>query len=253
MPPLAELQHHFAAALRDPAVAPPVASTARRFAVHRANVASGILGVVEARFPATRRIVGDDFFLAMASTFIEASPPTSPILSLYGGALPDFIAVFAPADDVPYLADVARLEWLSHEAYHAGDATPIGAAQLAVVPNDRIADVKFRLHPSLRLFSSPLPALSIWQLNTASAPVAPTRLAGEAESAIVVRPFLDVEVQRVTAGTLAFCGALQAGAFLGDAFQVASSRDENFDVQQSLAAVIALGGIVGYDLAGDTT
>ena len=52
---------------RRPRVAP-----ARRFAVYRNNVAAGLIRALEARFPVTRRLVGDDFFRAMAGGFVAA-------------------------------------------------------------------------------------------------------------------------------------------------------------------------------------
>jgi len=40
-------------------------------------------------------------------------------LAEYGDGFADFLAGFAPAQSLPYLADVARLEWAINAAYHA--------------------------------------------------------------------------------------------------------------------------------------
>ena len=57
----------FAAALAEPSAAPPAmtrgrlgAPDARRFSVYRNNVAVGLIGALEARYPVARRIAGDD-------------------------------------------------------------------------------------------------------------------------------------------------------------------------------------------------
>ena len=250
MPPLEQLQRRFAAALTDPTAPPPVGSP-RRFGVHRNNVRAGILGVLEARFPAVKRLVGDEFFLAMADAFVRREPPKSPILMLYGVGFPAFIAGFEPAADVPYLADVARLEWLQHEAANAADAAAIGAAELAAVPPEAVAGLKLQLHPSLRLFASAHPALTIWELNSAPGEVAARKLEAAPEHALLLRPALEVEIRRVPAPFHAFATALRLGEPLALACEAATSHADHFDLQHALAGLISMGAVTGYDLPAD--
>src|SRR5688572_20813276 len=113
--PLADLQAEFAAALLDRGQPPPEGvvgphrrAAPRRFAVYRNNVASALINAVSGVFPATRRIVGEEFFRAMARAYVLAEPPATPVLLGYGETFPDFVAKFAPAASLPYLPDVAR-------------------------------------------------------------------------------------------------------------------------------------------------
>ena len=89
----------FAKALDDPSAAtPPMtrgrmgAPDARRFAVYRNNVAVGLIGALEARYPVSRRIAGEDLFRAMARAFVRAHRPRSPVMIAYGGEFPEFVA-----------------------------------------------------------------------------------------------------------------------------------------------------------------
>ena len=130
-------QSDFALALRDPDLVLPQGVTAHnsdapreRFAVYRNNVVVGLVGALEARFPATRKIVGEDFFKGAAKLFAATQPPRSPLMLFYGDAFPAFLADFEPAREVPYLADVARLEAARTRAYHAADAKPLTPAAL---------------------------------------------------------------------------------------------------------------------------
>ena len=114
---LSDVQAEFAAALRDPAVAPPPdvvgpdgGPAPRRFAVYRNNVLGALGTAMAGAFPAVRRMVGEDFFRVMARTYVLEIPPTSPVLLDYGKTFPEFIAGFEPAASLPYLPDVARLE-----------------------------------------------------------------------------------------------------------------------------------------------
>ena len=128
----------FAAALLDPGLPVPLdvvsdnaPSLSRRFAVHRNNVVAGLVEALEARFPAVEKIVGKEFFVAMARAFIQKRPPRSLLLATYGDEFAEFIGAFEPAHELPYLADVARIEAARTRAYHAADAAPLGASELA--------------------------------------------------------------------------------------------------------------------------
>src|ERR1700745_2879213 len=90
--------------------APGAVIPTRRLAVHRNNMIVGLVNVLKGRFPVVEKIVGDEFFDAMAGAFVLECPPRSPVLASYGDELPEFIAGSAPAHDLAYLADVARLE-----------------------------------------------------------------------------------------------------------------------------------------------
>src|SRR5258707_7834403 len=100
---------------------------ARRFAVYRNNVVVGLGKALKSRFPVVEKIVGEEFFAAMARVFVKEQPPRSPLLATYGDVFPAFIAAFEPARELPYLSDVARLGAARTRAYHAADAMPVGA------------------------------------------------------------------------------------------------------------------------------
>src|SRR5580698_2819508 len=89
----------FATALGEPSAPPPAtthgrlgAPDARRFAVYRNNVAVGLIGALEARYPVSRRIAGDEQFRAMARAFARAHKPRSPVMIAYGEDFPEFAA-----------------------------------------------------------------------------------------------------------------------------------------------------------------
>jgi hypothetical protein len=94
----------FAAALGEPSAPPPTmtygrlgAPDTRRFAVYRNNVAVGLIGALEARYPVSRRIAGNDLFRAMARAFVRAKRPRSPVMIAYGEEFPEFAAAYLAA------------------------------------------------------------------------------------------------------------------------------------------------------------
>jgi len=129
----------FAAALDDPAVATPAmthgrtgAPDARRFAVYRNNVAVGLIGAIEARYPVSRRIAGDDLFRAMARVFVRTHRPRTPVMIAYGEEFPEFVA--------DYLARVETepaFEWNRHREERSDAA--IQSHRPSPSPLDRFA------------------------------------------------------------------------------------------------------------------
>jgi hypothetical protein len=253
---LAERQAGFAAALLDarahvPAglVGPDGAPSARRFAVYRNNVVVGLSESMKVTFPAVCRIVGEEFFLAMARAYVVADPPRSPMLLEYGGGFPDFIASFPPAATLPYLADVARIECAWKEAFHAPEATPLPPAALAKIPPERLASLRLHLHPSLRIVSSRFPALTIYRMNVEGGVPAPVDIKAGGEDALIVRPGAQVEVRFVPPGGAAFIRKLGEGASLGAAANAALAAAEEFDLSASLAGLVSAGAFVGHDFS----
>ena len=204
----------FARALVDPAA--PQSGDPRRFAVYRNNVAAGLIGSLEARFPVARRLVGDAFFRAMAGAFVAAQKPQNAVLIHYGADFPDFVRGFEPARDLPYLPDVATLENAWVEAYHAAEAVPLPLSALAEIDPEDLGDVQFALHPATRLLRMTHPAASLWSAHQVEGEPQPPAV-WAAEDALITRPGADVFVRVLPPGGYALLAALRDGATLGQA------------------------------------
>ena len=253
---LADRQRDFAAALLDPSLAVPPhlvgpdgEPSPKRFAVYRNNVVVGLTEALHANFPVACRIVGEEFFQAMARAFIASYPPHSPILLDYGIGFADFIADFEPAASLPYLPDVARIERAWTEAYHAHEAAPIGPEVLASIPSDQTANICFAVHPSLRIVRSQFPALTIWRMNVDDGVAAPVDLDSGGEDTLIVRPAADVEVRSMPSGGAEFLASLANGMTLADATKAAMNDSALFALSANLSAVIRVGVFVGYSIA----
>ena len=62
----------------------------KRFDVYRNNVVVSLIDAMETAFPAIHKLVGDEFFKAMAGIYVRAHPPTTPMMMFYGEAFPEF-------------------------------------------------------------------------------------------------------------------------------------------------------------------
>ena len=257
-------QADFAAALLDPARAVPAglrtwngSDPSARFAVYRNNVVVSLVQALADAFPVVQRLVGDEFFAAMAGVYVRAHPPRSPLLCEYGDGFADWLAGFEPAAGLPYLPDMARLERARVRAYHAADAAAIDAHALAAsLPGgDRLDRVRIGLHPCITAIVSNWAVASLWAAHQHESDEAIARVAlDRAESALVLRDGDDVLVLPVGRADAVFVGALQAAQPLATAVEAATraaGETEAFDLAATLSLLIRHGGITAWHPPGD--
>lgn len=246
----------FAAALLDPARPAPAGLTswngsdpAQRFAVYRNNVTVSLIDALADTFPVVQALVGVDFFRTMAREFARQSPPASPVLAWYGDEFPAFVAGFAPAAGVPYLADVARLEYARVLAFHAADAAPVAADSVAALLAEpaTLPGLAVRFVPACSLLRARWAIASLWAAHqTDDAADNLSRIdPATPENALVCRRGLTVEVRALAAGDAAFAAALMAGATLGEAV-VRGAGEPGFDLAGALGLLLAAEAIAGF-------
>ena len=219
-------------------IAPDGLAPAARLAVYRHHVRTSLTGVLEDIYPAVRRLVHPHFFAYAADRFITTCPPAGPVLSEYGGALPDFLAAFEPCRHLAYLADVARLEWAVHRASYAADAAALDPRPLTRIPPDARAEVRMRFHPSLTLLDSPWPVDAIWRANrTVSDAGGSVHLDTGPAHLEVRRRGADVVVRSLAPGAYALRRTLHDAGTLGEAADAARAVDPALDLTAALAAL----------------
>lgn len=130
--------------------------------IYRDGVLGGLTQALSDTFPVCLALVGEQFFNAMAGRFIQQQASASPDLGDYSPLFAGFIEQFKPAEQLFYLADVARLEWNWHQVFHEKDDAGLNFEALSGVGDQ---DVAFRLVTAGRLISSPWPIQKIWQVN----------------------------------------------------------------------------------------
>lgn len=239
--------HELEAAFRDSALAGEIAAAAElvrtdeiaaedRIAVYANNIVGSLTEVLENTFPAMQRHVGEENFAVIAGAFVRSQPPARPRLDLYGGGFAEFVDGFAPArENLPWLPDLARLEWAYHDSYFAADAPRFDPGTLGEIAPEEMLALTFTPHPATRAIASAYPIHAIWAAET---------LADVTETgyqALVTRPELDVAAWDVDAGGYLLFTALAAGQSLGDAALVAQTEEEDFDLQGALVRLFEWG------------
>jgi Putative DNA-binding domain len=241
--PSAVSSENFAAALLRPTA--PLPSDikdhdTKRFAVYRNNVVVGLVRALEANFPAVRQLLGAIYFAGLAREFVALHPPQSPLMFNYGTAFPEFLPTQTDLANFPYLTDVAQLEILLRQSYHAADAPVLDALSLAAVAPEKLGELRMLRHPALRLLASAYAVVSITHANrneVIGSQVDPA----VAEWALIVRPYFDAECFSVTTAQYAFIDCLASGRTLAEAADTALGVDDDFDLPGALSLILARG------------
>ena len=175
MPELLHFQADFAAALRERQRTPAMQrwlagdddDVERRMAIYRANMVAAAEKALASAYPVIRQVVGDDFFHGLAREYQRGTPSTSGDLTEFGATFGAFLAAFEHTRSMPYLPDLARLEWAVHRASGAADAPDWDAASLGTVEPERQAAIRFLWAPGTAIVGSVHPIVRIWTIHQA--------------------------------------------------------------------------------------
>lgn len=217
------------------------------FAVYRNTVMKACIDALQANYPAVARLVGDEWFRAAAARYVRAHLPREPMLVRYGEDFPTFLSSFEPAQDMPWLAGVARLDRFWSEAHVARDQAPLSADALAALPLEALARTALQPHATARwAWFAEQPILSLWQRNRRALSEVEVSLADIAwvgEGVLLTRPQSEVIWKSIGAGASAFLDMCARGAILADAAAAAQTADAEVDLTQVLAALLDAGAL----------
>lgn len=221
-----------------------------RLAIYRNTYTATLTRALRLTYPAVDRLVGSEFFDGAAMDFVHGRPPSSAWLDDYGAAFADFLGGFAPAASLPYLADVARLEWAVSRAIHAAGCTPLSIAAIAACDAADHVRIRFTPDPSLSLIRASHPADRIWRavIDEDDAAMAAIDLADGSSYLRVQRREHGVDVDRLDPTAWAFTDALCGGQPLGSAL----AAHPALDASHLLADLLMRGCFTDFSLAPET-
>ncbi len=208
----------FAASLVDDARSPAgvTPQTRDRIDIYRNNTRLNRIAALTDAYRNVVQLVGTEYFRSLARAYVDRTPPKSANLHDDGAEFAAFIRGFPFAADLPYLGDVAEVDWLLHRAYFAADAAAADHATLAELDPGRFAAASLKFVPSVGLGRSPLwPIADIVQMHAGGAPA---RLDTGGQSMLVWREAFAVRWQALEQAEANAMAALMTGAAVQDAF-----------------------------------
>jgi hypothetical protein len=203
----------------------PNVTRERGLRAYRSNGRALAERALAAAYPVIASLLGEENFNALAHQLWLRHPPTCGDVGRWGGELTVLIESLPDlAQEEPYLADVARVEWALHRAATAADA-PVDAASFALLAAHAPERLTLRLAPGAQCLASQYPVVSIVQAHlqgTPSLEETGARLrAGMAESALVWREGWAARLRALAPGEAPFLAALLEQQPLADALRAA--------------------------------
>jgi hypothetical protein len=235
MPDLATFQRDFADALMaDGQPAPPFRTQA--FAVYRNTSARGTVEALRAAYPTVDMLVGEEMFTQVALDYRREHPPMGPILSDYGARFASFLASQPWTCELPYLADVARLDWLWLESFLAPD--------VAASPPPLAGETRIALHPATRVAWLTTPAMTIWLAHRDPWKLTELEPDWVEEGALFTRPGLSVCAELIDAAFHHLLIACAAPASIGDVVSAVAAAFPQASVPELLQHGVASGALI---------
>lgn len=211
-----------------------------RARIYRNSVAETMRAALAAAYPVVARLVGEECFRSLATRYTRDYPSTSGNIQDFGANLSTFIEALPELSALPYLSDVARLEWLIQEACRAAEARPTDLATLSNLSPASYGELHFSLPPSARLLCSSYPVLRIWQNNHIRHELQETISLDEGgDLLLVIRRNAEIEVERLGLGEFTLLCQLEQGHSLECAVEKALIADPLLDLVKILSNHLA--------------
>ena len=255
---LREQQAGFAAAIFNsaargiPGIRADGISPTVRLGFYRTNVFENYRKALAATYPAVVKLVGGDFFGVLAREYVLHYPSLSGDVGRHGEQFAQFLRQHASARELPYLADVAQLEWCMEDSFNEADHAPLSLASLAAVPEEHQRRLRLLLAPSCRLMSSAFPVLRIWELCQPGFESELTvDLRKGAVNLLVRRHGFNVIAEALPPGDFTMLKTLASGAEFAESYDYARREDSDFDPGAFLQKYVLSRVLVDFAVPAD--
>lgn len=136
----------------------------QQLSIYRGSIFGGLKKALAETYPVIKDLVGEDFFNAMLGQYIKTYPCSVQDLNYYGEELPDFIRELKQARSIPYLADVAKLEWFCNIALNT-KIQKNNLVDLGFLNAKQKTQIRLNLPNGSALLQSNYPVDEIWKIH----------------------------------------------------------------------------------------
>ena len=230
---LAEIQHELATwvlgeeapALERHVALPSDVDPWERLAVYQGGYPARVREALEQCYPATNRILGSGSFASLARRYLPFAPHGWCNLNSIGRNLPTLLSDDPgdPGDllttELPFLPDLARLEWAVYRAFHATLDPPCDLAVCEDWSIEQWSAVRFEIRSDVAVVTSAWPIRDLWAVRDTPREEIDVALVDRPQTVAVARSGFDVEVRVLEESESTVARSLLRGDRLGEAMQ----------------------------------
>lgn len=177
-------------------------------------------------FPAVRHLTGERLFYELSRDYVTKFPSREYNLSRVGCLFPEFLSGTETAGNLPFLADLARLEWQVSLAFHALQTEPVKPQELAGISPEKWGHLQFVFQEGFGLLESAYPVFDLWQARKTPISEVSIRVEGNPQQVIIFRSGLEVQCLQTDACQVRLLNELRRGTCLEEALEIFSDTPD---------------------------
>jgi uncharacterized protein (UPF0276 family) len=202
-----------------------------RVAVYAGGYTARIHEALSQVYEAVRKAIGEEAFSELAHVYADRYPSLDYNLNFAGREVPELLKKSPYLKDLPYLPDLAAMEWRVWQAFNAFDAVPFSPERMDRVPPEAWEGAHLLFQPSVSLFSSEWPVLDLWLARQKEASGAYQHVVPSPQKILIGRKAEQVRCELLSASQYRLLEDLLSGRSLGEACEIlAQSSDSDLPV-----------------------
>lgn len=207
-------------------------------------------------YEAVRHLIGARAFTALAEGYAARYPSHDYNLSFTGRHLPELLDAWPLTQRLPFLPDLARLEWLVCQAFHAFDHPALSPIQVAALNPEAWPRIRLTFQPSVAILASSWPVLDLWQARTLPRDQIRLEVVNRPQRVLVFRQGLSTRCELLDGRQYQLLEGLLAGRTLGEVCGALAEQEGELPLSAwfsrwaagGLLSAVSTGGAMGSDI-----
>jgi hypothetical protein len=229
----------------DDFVLPSSSTVEARWHVYTHGYRARLAEALSEDFRAIHRILGEEVFESLLERYLSQCAPRSYDLGHAGDRLAGFLMSDRLTAELPFLTDLARLEWAMVEAFVAEDAEPLDPRELERLGPEAAAALRFTLQPAASIVRSSWPLDELWATRDQPDDAIDVELEGRPVTVAVLRRGWSVRCEALDEEEAQLAETARASVSLSEYIQLVGAETDERRVEQVL---VAFGGLVSRGL-----
>lgn len=188
-----------------------------RLSVYAQGYRERIREALAEAYETIHHVLGESAFRELALAYAQHVPSHDYNLSFAGRHLAAFLAPYPLTKELPFLPDLARLEWKMVEVFHSFEEPSFDPSSVAAFSLEEWSGARLQFQPSVRLMHSAWPIRDIWEARKKPREAVDVDLVNRPHYLLIYRQGLQVQCDLIDPKPYAFLELLLAGKSFGEA------------------------------------